>query len=335
MKRLSLLGIALLATLAAGCAATTSPVNLATVGTVAPPLPGGIVTGKAALPAAASQDNCGDATPSLRPPAVMPPPGQMPTGSTMAAIQKGGYLIAGVDQNTFLFGYRDPKLNQLVGFDIDMVRDVAQAIFGDSNSNRIVYKAITSAQRPTALKGGTGSDQVDMVARTYTITCARLAQVAFSTVYYQASRKVLVPSSSKVTDINQLGGKKICATTGSDSLGTNQGQPDAPIPVAVNDWSDCLVMLQQGEVDAVSTDDTILAGMVAQDTNTKIVGRSIAPEPYGLAFPKANTDFVGFVNGVLEHIRADGSWANSYATWLKGHLSADVPAPPSPEYRNN
>jgi polar amino acid transport system substrate-binding protein len=334
MKRLSLLGIALLATLATGCAATTSPVNLANVGTVAPPLPGGIVTGKAALPPATSQANCGDPTPSLRPPAVMPAPGQMPANSTMAAIQQRGYLIAGVDQNTFLFGYRDPKLNQLVGFDIDMVRDVAQAIFGDSSPNRILYKAITSAQRPTALQGGTGSDQVDMVARTYTITCARLSQVAFSTVYYQASRKLLVPNSSKVTDINQLGGKKICATTGSDSLGTNQGQADAPIPVAVNDWSDCLVMLQQGQVDAVSTDDTILAGMVAQDSNTKIVGPAIAPEPYGLAFPKDHTDFVSFVNGVLENIRTDGSWASSYATWLKGHLSADVPAPPSPEYRN-
>jgi polar amino acid transport system substrate-binding protein len=264
----------------------------------------------------------------------MPAPGQMPPNSTMATIQKRGFLIAGVDQNTFLFGYRDPNQNDLVGFDIDMVRDVAQAIFGDSNPNRIVYKAITSAQRPTVLKGGTGSDQVDMVARTYTITCARLAQVAFSTVYYQASRRLLVPSSSKVSDINQLGGKKICATTGSDSLSTNQGKADAPIPVAVTDWSDCLVMLQQGEVDGVSTDDTILAGMVAQDGNTKIVGPTIAPEPYGLAFPKSSTDFVSFVNGVLAQIRANGSWTTSYQTWLGIRLGATVPAPPQPLYSN-
>ncbi len=336
MKRLSLLGIVLLATLTTGCAATTGPVNLATVGTVAPAQPGGILVGKAALPKPVPPVNCGDPTASLRPPAVMPPPGQMPPNSTMATIQKRGYLIAGVDQNTFLFGYRDPKQNNLVGFDIDMVRDVAQAIFGDvdTNPNRIVYKAITSAQRPTALKGGTGSDQVDMVARTYTITCARLAQVAFSTVYYQASRRLLVPSSSKVTDINQLGGKKICATTGSDSLGTNQGQANAPIPVAVNDWSDCLVMLQQGEVDAVSTDDTILAGMVAQDGNTKIVGPTIAPEPYGLAFPKSSTDFVSFVNGVLQQIRANGSWTNSYKAWLGIRLGDTPPPPPQPVYSN-
>jgi polar amino acid transport system substrate-binding protein len=329
MKKLSLLGVLLLATLAAGCASTTGPVNLATVGTVAPALPGGVVIGKAALPKPVPPVNCGDATASLRPPAALPAPGQMPTGSTMAAIQQRGYLIAGVDQNTFLFGYRDPKQNNLVGFDIDMVRDVAQAIFGDPN--KVVYKAITSAQRISVLQGT--KPQVDMVARTFTITCARLQQVAFSSVYYQASRRVLVPAASTVTGINDLGGKKVCATTGSDSLGTNQGRPDAPIPVAVNDWSDCLVMLQQGEVDAVSTDDTILAGMVAQDPNTKIVGPSIAPEPYGLAFPKGNADFVRFVNGVLEHVRADGSWTNSYTTTVGNRLGS-TPAPPPPSYSN-
>jgi polar amino acid transport system substrate-binding protein len=327
MKRLSLLGVALLATLVSGCAATTGPVNLATVGTPVPAQPGGVVIGKAALPKPVPPVNCGDPTPSLRPPPVMPVPGQMPVGSTMADIQKRGNLIVGVDQNTYLFGYRDPKVNRLVGFDIDMARDVAQAIFG--NPDKVIYKAITSAQRIDVLQKG----QVDMVARTFTITCARLQQVSFSTVYYQASRRLLVPASSTVTNINQLGGKKVCATTGSDSLGTNQGQANAPIPVAVNDWSDCLVMLQQGEVDAVSTDDTILAGMVAQDPNTRIVGPSIAPEPYGLAFPKGRNDFVSFVNGVLQQIRTNGSWTNSYIASVDTRLGS-IPAPPQPSYSN-
>jgi polar amino acid transport system substrate-binding protein len=329
MKRLSLLGVALLATLAAGCAATSGPVNLAGVGTPVPAQPGGVVIGNAALPKPVPPVNCDQPTASLRPPAVMPAPGQMPAGSTMAAIQQRGHLVVGVDQNTFLFGYRDPQKNSLVGFDIDMAHDVAQAIFGDPN--KIIFKAITSAQRINVLQSN--PPQVDMVARTFTITCARLQQVSFSTVYYQASRRLLVPASSKVTDINQLGGKKVCATTGSDSLGTNQGKPDAPIPVAVNDWSDCLIMLQQGEVDAVSTDDTILAGMFAQDPNTKIVGPSIAPEPYGLAFPKSSTDFVSFVNGVLQQVRSDGAWMTSYDTWLQSHLGS-VSGPPQPVYSN-
>ena len=315
-----------LALLLAGCAANTGPVDLATVHSVAPPVPGGIKIGKAAVPTpAAATQSCGDPTASLRPPAAMPPPGQMPANTTMFDIQKRGFLIAGVDQNTDLFGYRNPKDNQLEGFDIDMVNDVAQAIFGTAQGH-VQYRAITSAQRIPMLQ----AKKVDLVARTFTINCARRQSVAFSTVYYDAKRQVLVPKGSPVRSFAQLAHKRVCATAGSDSLGQDQGKPDAPIPVAVNDWSDCLVMLQQGEVDAVSTDNTILAGMVAQDPNTQIVGDAIADEPYGIAIPKDDTDFVSFVNGVLQEIRGNGSWAASYQRWL----GSPVPPAPTPTYSN-
>lgn len=326
-KRLAVLA-ALLAVLAGGCASNNGPVNLATVGSAQPPLPGGVLIGKAALPTASGPaPNCGDPTASLRPPNPMPAAGHMPGGSTMATIAQRGYLIAGVDQNTFLFGYRDPKSNTLDGFDIQMVRDVAKAIFGDPN--KVVFKAITSAQRIDVLR----QHQVDLVARTFTVSCARLQQVAFSTVYYQASRKLLVRADSPMNSIADLGGKRVCATIGSDSLSQGQGQANPPIPVAVNDWSDCLVMLQQGQVDGISTDDTILAGMVAQDPNTKIVGGVIAPEPYGLAFPQTSPDLVSFVNGVLQQVRTDGEWTQTYQQWLGTRLGP-TPAPPPASYKN-
>ncbi|HVV20085.1 MAG TPA: glutamate ABC transporter substrate-binding protein [Pseudonocardiaceae bacterium] len=328
MRRKLAAGLAVLAILAAGCASNNGPVNLATIGSAQQPSPGGVVTGKSAVPPpAGSTPGCANPTASLRPPNPMPTPGHMPANTTMAAIAKRGYLIAGVDQNTFLFGYRDPKTNTLDGFDIQMVRDVANAIFG--NPNAVVFKAITSAQRIDVLQ----KHEVDMVARTFTISCARLQQVAFSTVYFQASRKVLVRADSTVKSIADLGGKRVCATIGSDSLSQGQGEANPPIPVAVNDWSDCLVMLQQGQVDAISTDDTILAGMEAQDPNTKIVGGVIAPEPYGLAFPKSSSDFVGFVNGVLQEIRGNGQWTKTYNQWVGGRLGA-TPAPPAATYSN-
>jgi polar amino acid transport system substrate-binding protein len=319
-------GTCVLAVLLTACGANPGPVDLTQVGQAKAPLPGGVLIGKAALPPAAGPGaNCADPTASLRPPAQLPAPGHMPAGSTMAEIQARGYLIAGVDQNTYLFGYRNPKTNNLEGFDIQMVRYVAQAIFGDPN--KVVFKAITSAQRIPVLQ----QHQVDMVARTFTISCDRLRQVAFSTVYYQAQRRVLVRSDSTVTGVADLGGKRVCATIGSDSLSEGAGKSNAPVPVAVNDWSDCLVMLQQGQVDAISTDDTILAGMEAQDPNTKIVGGSIAPEPYGLAFPKSSTDFVRFVNGVLQQVRTSDRWTEAYRTWVGNRLGA-TPAPPAPAY---
>jgi polar amino acid transport system substrate-binding protein len=316
-----------LAALLAGCA-SNGPVTLPAVSTANPPSPVAVVSGKAAVPSAAPAPNCSNPTASLRPTSPMPQPGQMPSGSTMAKIQARGFLVVGVDQNTFLFGYRDPKTNAIEGFDIDMAHYVAQAIFGDPN--KVQFKAITSAQRVPDLQNGS----VDLVARTMTISCARLSQVAFSTVYYDASERLLVPATSDVTNIDQLGGKKICAATGSDSLNHIAAVSTHPTPVAVGDWSDCLVMLQQGEVAGVSTDDTILAGMVAQDSNTKIVGPSIADEPYGLAMPKQDTDFVGFVNGVLDNVRSSGEWTQSYGHWIDGRIAGGSDQPPAPQYSN-
>ena len=103
--------------------------------------------------------------------------------------------------------------------------------------------------------------------------------------------------------------------------------PADPGPGA--DWTDCLVLLQQGEVDAISTDDTILAGLAAQDPCTKIVGPASPREPYGLAISKQHPDFVQFVNAVLQQMRTDGQWAASYAHWV----GTPVPAPPPAHYK--
>jgi polar amino acid transport system substrate-binding protein len=77
-------------------------------------------------------------------------------------------------------------------------------------------------------------------------------------------------------------------------------------------------MLQQGQVDAISTDDTILAGLAAQDPTVKLVGQPFTDEPYGLAIAQPNKDFTQFVNGVLAKIRANGRWAAIYQRWRGG-----------------
>jgi polar amino acid transport system substrate-binding protein len=320
MKRLLLAaGVALVL---AGCS-SAAPAARGTAGAAIVPQPEG-VQDPATIPTAAAASNDCKPEESLRPPATMPAPGNMPPGSTMAAIKKHGSLVAGIDQNTYLFGYRDPKTGEPVGFDIDMVHAIAKAIFGDPS--KVTFVSITSAQRIPYLQNKT----VDIVADTMTINCARWQQVDFSTVYYVAGQTVLVPASSKATSIHDLGGKKVCAAAGSTSIANIAAIPEKPIPVAVNDWTDCLVLLQQHQVDAVSTDDTILRGLAAQDPETKLVAAaSFTAEPYGLAMNQDQTDFVAFVNGVLEQMRTDGQWASIYGHWLGG----DVPAPPEPKYK--
>jgi polar amino acid transport system substrate-binding protein len=260
-----------------------------------------------------------DPTASLRPAG---PPKVIP-GSFMAKIKARGYLIAGVDQSTFHFGYLNPLDGKIEGFDIDMVHAIAKAIFG--NPNKVEFKAISDAQRIPEIRSGA----VDIVAHTMTINCARLQQVDFSTVYYDAGQRVLVQTNSPVKSIADLGGKKVCATTGSTSIANIRAAPSHPIPVAVPYWTDCLVLLQQGDAAAISTDDSILAGLAAQDPWTKIVGPRFSNEPYGLAISQQHPDFVRFVNAVLQQMRTDGQWAASYAHWI----GTPVPAPPPAHYK--
>ena len=167
-----------------------------------------------------------------------------------------------------------------------------------------------------------------MVVDAVTITCQRRQAVDFSTVYYDAHQRVLVPKSSQVRGLQDLGGKRVCATAGTVPYREIQTYPSHPVPVGVQQAIDCLVELQQGRISAVSTDDAILLGFLKQDPYVKLVGPPIADAPYGIAISPAHPDFVRFVNGVLAQMRADGQWQALYGHWV----GSPVPAPPRAQY---
>lgn len=268
---------------------------------------------------------CSNVTASLRPPASMPAPGTMPSGSFMATIKHRGYLIAGVDQNTLLFDYFNPLSGHFEGFEIDLLHELARAIFG--NPNAVHFVALTTAERIPAVQDGS----VDVVADAVTITCARRQEVDFSTVYYDAGQKILVPSNSPARSVRDLGGKRICATIGSTTIEKLAELVPRVVPYGLPQRTDCLVALQQGQVNAISSDDAILLGFKAQDPYTKIIGASLAPEPYGMAISRVHPDFVRFVNGVLAQLRAGGGWRAIYSHWL-GKFTSRIPAPPTANY---
>jgi polar amino acid transport system substrate-binding protein len=311
-----------LAAVAAGCAAP-APRPAAPAAGHAAARPAGVdrAVSKSRASAKTAAATCNPDAASLAP--AGPP--EVTTGSYMAKIKKQGYLIAGVDQSTYHFGYLNPLDGQIEGFDIDMIRAVAKAIFG--NPDKVEFKSISDAQRIPAITSGS----VDIVAHTMTITCQRLTQVDFSSVYFDAHQRVLIPDNSAATGgLADLGGQKVCATTGSDSVDTIQNYPVRPkiTAVQVPFWTDCLVLLQQDQVSAISTDDAILYGLAAQDPFTKVVGPSLEDEPYGLAMSKQHPDFVRFVNAVLAQEESDGAWEASYKHWV----NAAGEAPPVPRY---
>jgi polar amino acid transport system substrate-binding protein len=274
----------------------------------------------------AGKAECDDPEASLRP-GPLPSPGAMPTGSTMATIAERGRLIVGVDQNTKFFGSRNPASGQPEGFDIDLAREIARHIFGDPNT--IKFQVVDASQREKALQSGL----VDLVVRTYTITCARKDIVDFSTVYYYAHQKILAAKGSGIHSAADLPGKRVCAVSGTTSLSRLFALNPRPQLFSASTWTDCLVLLQQGQVDAISTDDVVLAGLKTQDQlNVEVVGDNMSDEPYGVGVKLGNDDLVRFVNGVLERIRQDGTWERLYDTHLQE--LGPSPGPPAPRYKD-
>lgn len=245
----------------------------------------------------------------------------LPSDALVQRITTRGRLIAGVSADTYLFGSRNPFTDKIEGFDIAVVRAVAKAVLG--SPDKVELKVISASQRIPFLQDGT----VDLVARTMTANCERWKQIAFSTVYFNAGQKVLVSTASPAKGIADLAGKKVCAPAGTTSLKNLDTYPRVK-PVPAKFHTDCLAQFQQGKVDAITGDDAILAGFVAQDPYAKVVGGRFTSEPYALGISNKYPGFVSFVNGVLDTYRNDGSWKRQYDTWLAARLGpADPPKP--------
>ncbi|MEU3914139.1 MULTISPECIES: glutamate ABC transporter substrate-binding protein [unclassified Streptomyces] len=266
-------------------------------------------------------DTCQDPEASLRPSAL--------DGPTIERIRKAGKLVAGVDQNSFKWGYRNPD-GHLDGFDIDLVKAIAKDILG--NEEAVIYRAIPTSQRIPALQEG----RVDIVVRTMTINCKRLEDVAFSTAYFEAGQQVLAPKGSPITGYDaSLKGRRICTAAGSTAEAALKSQGYGAVPVSVPNQLDCLVRLQLGEVDGIITDNALAAGQAAQDPSVQLVGAPFTREFYGVAMNKGASDLVRRVNKVLENYRAGGDqspWATSYRKHFEDVLPKAA-VPPAPKYR--
>lgn len=265
-----------------------------------------------------------DPTPSIGPLEPVPEPANLPAGSYMEEIRSRGVLRAGVGVDTLLFGFLNPQTGNIEGFDVEMARLVADAIFGDPNKVELV--PVTSAERIDAITSG----EVDLVVKTMTINCERWASINFSTVYYESGQRLLVSAQSGVEAIESLQDQPICAVSGTTSLANLMTAGITTIEAP--GWTECLVEFQQGRAFGVSTDDTILAGLAAQDPFAAVVGDAFSEEPYGIGLPKDRPEFTRFVNAVLEQARTDGTWQELYDAWLASILGGGT-RPPAGSYR--
>ncbi|MFD3508808.1 transporter substrate-binding domain-containing protein [Nocardia sp. NPDC058666] len=317
MRRLLLIALMPLV-LVAGCADAPEPSTIPATA-ISPPLPGSAPVTQ--VPVVQGPTDC-DAEATVAP-GVQPRPGAMPPGSSMAAIVANGRVRIGVDQHNYMFGFRNPTTGRLEGFDIDLAREIARDLFGDPD--RIELVPITAADRISWLK----DKKVDIVVHAFSITCGRRNDIDFSSTYFRTGQRIAVPRNSGMRAAEDLAGKRVCVAHGATSAARLLALVPPPSVLGVNTWTDCLVALQQGTVDAISSDESIVAGLVAQDRNLEVVGPPLGSEAYGVGVPKGREDLVRFVNGVLDRTRTDGTWQRLYAQ----HLAPLGPSPGPPAAR--
>jgi polar amino acid transport system substrate-binding protein len=268
---------------------------------------------------------------SLAPGSITTDPATAGGSATLKRIKAHGYLTVGTSGDVRLWGATNPSTGNLEGFDIDLLAEIAKAAGVDPA--RTVYKVINYGERLTALE----SKSVDIVAHTMTINCDRWQgtgsapnPINFSTEYYRAGQKLLVRKGSKLTRIQDYQGQPVCVPAASTNLANIQNL--GLKIVALDVVGDCLVKFQEGEVMAITGDDTVLAGFAAQDPYAQVVGAAFSQEPYGLGINKDDSEFTRWVNAVLQKLRTDGTLTSIYTKTMGTVIPGAPPAVPQPVY---
>ncbi|GGS40193.1 MULTISPECIES: glutamate ABC transporter substrate-binding protein [Actinokineospora] len=243
---------------------------------------------------------------------------------TFDKIKARGKVVVGVKEDQPGLGYKDPTTGEFSGFDIEIARLVAAKLGFDAT--KIEYKAIPSAGREQAIING----DVDYYVGTYTINDKRKEQISFAGPYFVAGQDLLVrKDDTSITGPETLKGKKVCSVTGSTPIQRvrDQGLTEAGNIVELQTYSQCVTQLDQGQVDAVTTDDAILKGYAAQEPDKfKVIGKTFSEEPYGIGLPKDDKALRDKVNDILQTALDDGTWQSIYdATLGKSGATAEKP----------
>jgi glutamate transport system substrate-binding protein len=245
----------------------------------------------------------------------------------MATIQQKGKLTVGTKFDQPLFGLKDPTTGKIDGFDADMAREVAKAIFGSSGDidSKINFVETVSKNREPFIQNGT----VDIVVATYTINDTRKQVVDFAGPYFQAHEDIMVKKDeNSIKTVTDLNGKKVCSVQGSTSLKNLMAKaPQADTSITFDTYSKCAEALGDGRVQAEVTDNSILAGLAAQSSGKyKVLNAPFSDEPYGIGLKKGDTAFRTFLNDTIQKLEDNGTWQKLFNTDVSsGGVKPELP----------
>ena len=212
----------------------------------------------------------------------------------------------------------------MAGFDVDVATFVAQQL--GYQPDDIEWKEAPSGQRETLIANG----QVDYIVATYSITDSRKQKVDFAGPYLITGQSLLVRANN--TDISGpeslANNKRLCSVSGSTPAQRIKDKYPGVQLQQYDTYSACVEALKNGAIDAVSTDEVILAGFAAQYPGAfKIIGKPFSTEKYGIGLRKGNADLRGKINDAIIKMEQDGSWK---AAFDKNLGPAGITAPPPP-----
>ena len=288
-----------------------------------------LLAGGLALTACGQQSNLGSSAPSAPPVASG---ASFPEGSTMAKLAAAGTIRVGTKFDQPLFGLKglDGKPE---GFDVEIAKIVSAKL--GIPADKIVYTETPSKIREDVI----ANDQVDMVVATYTINDARKQKISFAGPYYIAGQDLMVKSdNTTITGPETLkaANARVCSVSGSTPAKTITQYVDQANIVLFDVYSKCADALRNGQVEAVTTDNVILAGFAAQPQyqgKLKVVGKPFSEEKYGVGIKKGDTELCGKINAALEKMVSDGAWEKAIADTVGASGFKPDPAtnPPKPE----
>jgi glutamate transport system substrate-binding protein len=250
---------------------------------------------------------------------------EFPAGSTMAELAEAGTITVGTKFDQPGFGLANPQ-GVPEGFDVEVAKIVAGEL--GIAPEAIEWKETVSANRESFIQNG----DVDIVVATYTINDARKQLIDFAGPYYEAGQDIMVATGNPlaIEGPDDLAGKRVCSVEGSTpAQNIRDNYPEAQLTL-FDVYSKCADALRNGQVDAVTTDNVILTGLVQGGQGAfELVGNPFTQEPYGIGLTKGDDEFRGFINDTLEQAFEDGSWAAAWDRTAGAITGEPAPEPPT------
>jgi glutamate transport system substrate-binding protein len=250
---------------------------------------------------------------------------EFPAGTTMAELNEAGAITVGTKFDQPGFGLLNPQTQKPEGFDVEIAKLIAAKL--GIEADKITWKETVSANREPFIQNG----EVDIVAATYTINDKRKEVIDFAGPYYEAGQDIMVAKGNPegIQGPEDLAGKTVCSVEGSTpAQNIRDNFPEAQL-TTYDVYSKCADDLKNGNVQAVTTDNVILTGLVAGSPDAfELVGNPFTKEPYGIGLKLGDTEFRNFINDVLEESFDDGSWADAWDRTAGDISGTEAPEPP-------